>query len=211
VTSSVVLERSILFAASRGVKPRASCLAFHVEAEDILTSGTSPNCRDSAAKKNGTYGLSKASGSNGYLSVGGLNSSTISGGFWFYTPAVADWAYTDVLQIAGTANYSIMLARSGGTAYFQIYVGTGTNLTVVNTAAWYWITWKITASGSLQMGVYDSTCTQMAGSPISEAGVGGANFTAIRYGYTANNARTSYWDDLAIDWTDATFPLTPCL
>lgn len=79
----------------------------------------------------------------------------------------------------------------------------------VNT--WYWITLKVVKNDKSYLRVYDTSSAQVGSEvnrTMSNRDSYGLEFGSV-IGGARDNGGTFYYDDLIIDWTDATFPLGP--
>lgn len=139
--------------------------------------------------------------------------ASISMGFWFYTPAQQNFnafTFCRLFDTDGTAT-SILYGDPGadGGGATNIKFGSNTSLIAVSAGTWYWVTMQMVRNGTSSLSVYtdDTGATQVGATKT----ITSANFDwqYIRWGAVGayGVATTAYFDNLLIDWTDATFPL----
>jgi len=111
-----------------------------------------------------------------------------------------------------------LFAYSGGTVAEVLmntttktvgFSGGSNNGVALVTDTWYWITAKIVKNSTSYISVYDTTRTLVKTEVTGTAANQDTRFISLGRGLneTADNSILVYWDDLVLDWTDATYPL----
>lgn len=159
-----------------------------------------------------TRGLRKSHTANDTANVqfdlGGSAVGTISAGTW--------WKF--VGPTPGASKCILLFAYSGGTVAEVVmnittktvgFSGGSNNGVALVTDTWYWITAKIVKNSTSYISVYDTTGTLVGTEVAGTAANQDTRFISLGRGLneTADNSILVYWDDLVLDWTDATYPL----
>ena len=204
---------------------------IHEDFEDALTSPISERDTDNnidplnaAAAYAGSYGMKHnlngdtAGGEDAGIGVDlGATRDSVSWGFWFKmpvgTPTIAMDASGHVTDPASWGSYitKVYFYTLAGPAYSVRFRGAtfpSPGITGLSPDTWYWLTAKSVKNGTSTLRIYDTAQTQV-GSDIEITGNNTANCDALYIGTDAPGDQdiNYYYDDLVIDYTDATFPL----
>ena len=177
--------------------------------------GGNLNVQSATAKYYGSYGMAYDGVNSPFIRTDfGVNPTSISLGFWMYTGVHTDWArnyvvYTDNSTLGAVPIRALWGDTEGGDAKFTLRNDTGTysaaGVTVAD-ATWYWVTIQATISGTAYLRVYNTSHAQV-GAEISVAVNANNNFRYLNIIGPASSSAVVYYDDIVIDWTDATYPL----
>jgi hypothetical protein len=178
---------------------------------------TTRSCPGGVADSTDTYGL-KYSGSGDEASVKyalGGNKTSVSIGFWFYTPAGFSTDSETDIGIFRSTNYDIIRITYidiSGVEGLRIHsAGSYSSVVTLSNSTWYWVTVKQIAGETDSMEIYNTsgakvgdtvTCTDNNYEQVNAIWLGPS-------GYATAQTYFIYYDDLIIDFTDATFPLGP--
>ena len=180
------------------------------------------NPQDAAAKYAGSYGASfnlngnTAGGESSYLGydIGGAQ-DPISAGFWFYAaPGSATFllelfAPSAVPTNMGTYCAKIYYARSAGGDYAIRWRG-GSGFSddiAITSGAWYWITVYTARNATSTINVYTAAHNLVDTKNVTGFDNGGIDSICFGVGGSYDQDVSIYFDDVVVDWTDATFPL----
>lgn len=162
----------------------------------------------------GTRGLAfnNSGGAAAYGTYTFTASDSVSVGFWFKPGSLINtWAWHNIFSFldSGDSELCMIQAGDGGSnMMLRLYCGTGSSTISISTATQYWISAQFSKAGTSSLAVYDSTGSQV-GSTVTDTA---PNYQATKLYigfHAAYGTGTSYFDDLLIDFTDATFPLGP--
>ncbi len=155
-----------------------------------------------------------------YYNYGSGQSGNMSLGFWFYLPSITDtfWGPNNVFLNFGTA------AGNPFGHILRVFIDCDTNVTTIwmsgddssgtvtlTEGNWHWVTIKVISGGTCLLRVYNTSET-LIGSEQSCTGKSNNwqyfNFGILQAipGMSDTNIKF-YWDDIVMDWTDATYPL----
>lgn len=184
--------------------------------------GSLLSIQNSAQAHSGTYSMSVAGGATtaAYETYDtGATRASASICFWFYAPSTAsggDDNAGDIFQFGsssiGTYGVKALFRKVAGPTYNFGFRGTSLvyGTASITPGAWYRLEFAFAQNASSTMTIYNA-----AGSTVDTINVT-ANNNASRYLYLGKSSvsissswTTSYFDDLGIDWTDATTPLWP--
>jgi hypothetical protein len=178
------------------------------------------NVADSAAEYAGTNGMSALLDGTGLGYIHYPVGSTLTAaslGFWFYSGHLADWSggpvIVSVCDIAepptNVWNTYVVREQSGAdnVIRFRIRGTAWANGPTIVDNTWYWLTVLATRNGTCTLRVYDTSAAQV-GSDATVTGLDNVT-NGFTFGKCGAGALTNsfYFDDIVLDWTDATFPL----
>lgn len=166
-------------------------------------------------KYRGTYAMQVASGSTAESNVNYAISpakATLSIGFWYKSGTYGNWeGDRTIAYIYNDANgvaCAIREGRSAGdNARGMVMNLSATRITLAN-ATWYWVTLQYVQNGTSSLAVYDTAGAQVGSTVTGTA----PNYIAnsVRFGtYAVASSTPTYFDEIYIDYADATFPLGP--
>jgi hypothetical protein len=185
---------------------------------------TNIDVANAAAKYYGALGMAEDSrGSGSPADIAhirynmGAEKTDLSVGFWFRGATIA--AATSIQSIFAwatatlTVNLRAYYYKASGVYTFRLRNAAGTWSAVQKTispATWYWMTLDLNKNDVSTLRIYDT-----AGAEVDAANVCNvtASNNACQYLFWgaivtgADEAFVNYFDDLVVDWTDATFPL----
>lgn len=199
----------------------ATYLSMQAAAERTLLGTINTSLNDAS----GSYGLRYVNSADfqaGYLKyefASPSDHSPLSGGFWFYcTPAmVGTYGEHDLLALyTYNQSYYIKLTDENQLLLWAFNPADTYSTSIsLSPDTWYWITWKYTANTAVngfRVTVYDTSGNQVGTEKVrptyNDTGVYEVNWGSFS-GYSQSDATTLYFDDLLLDWTDATYPLGP--
>lgn len=140
------------------------------------------------------------------------NSTSV--GFWYRTPT--GFGNFDAQQFFSCSdqavNYTAPLNFGGdGTSTRYInWASGGSGGIAVSAGTWYYVTMQYVRNSTSSLSVYDTSGNQVGSTSTKSIG----DFQIGRYMWgsvvaTTVSGAVAYFDNLCIDWTDATFPLKP--
>lgn len=163
------------------------------------------------------YGMryNNSGGQNAYLQYTfgtAPDANPISVGFWVYVPTgLPDYTTTLILYFYTTGEASYLLRvgiyREASTYIMAWTPSTGPTLPATN--AWYWVTLYVKKNATSYMRVYNSSGSLVGTEVNGTAGNFDLKFIQFGRRVGGDTAVYLYYDDLVMDWTDATFPLGP--
>ena len=177
--------------------------------------GSIINAQDAAAKYRGTYGMSCAAGTAAEMYVlwdPTGTYSTVSAGWWYKTGQFSAFSGERYIcrGLDGSDNqlFVIREGRSAGDNSRRLSWTLDSNVITVSDNTWYWVTFQWTSGGTCQLAVYTTAGAQV-GSTLSATGAAGSVGKWWWGTYGISSSTATYFDDIHIDTTDATFPLGP--
>lgn len=173
------------------------------------------NPQDSSAEYRGTYGMSYASGTTAeawVVWVPATSKNSLSLGFWYKTGQYASWAGDRNICIPYSGSYgNLIIAREGvsaGDNTRRISFSVSSGAITVSDNTWYWITMKFVKNGTSSLAVYNTSGTQVGSTLTGTAPNSDADYVVFG-GYGVSSTTATYFDEIYIDYADATFPLGP--
>lgn len=139
--------------------------------------------------------------------------NSVSVGFWIKTGNYDSWnggpTVVDLYDVANGESVRVQDSRNAGTNARNMCVLSATSpCFTVSDNTWYWFTFSYIRNSTSSYALYDSS-----GAQVGTTGTYTARdyaVTSVRIGNTNAHSKSGvsvYLDDIAIDWTDSTFPL----
>lgn len=170
----------------------------------------------------GTRGLKydSAGGAQAYLSFGHPAQRTqMSWGFWFKIVGAAFFSSFSEYDLCrnstdlGTLPSLIKVVDDTNETRFHLFVPSTYSAGIpIQENTWYWVTGKHVKNGTVVASLYNDSGVQVG--VEQSIAVGNENLTEFLFGVFAGGpdvASSIYFDDLIMDWTNATYPLGPPL
>jgi len=197
------------------------CTDAQIDATDHTAVGSWSNtvgnlgCVSTAAKVHGDKGAAGAAAAGGvgrlkYILPASIGAASL--GFWFKSGSgYAGWGVANqIILVVILEDESLFYLGEGtnsGTNARELY-GTGADAITISDSTWYWITVGCTQNDVCEWALYNTSDAQVGAT--QENAIGNYYIDSIQIGSESGISATDlYYDDLVMDFTDATFPLGP--
>jgi hypothetical protein len=143
----------------------------------------------------------------------GADKSSATFGFWLKTGVLTDtWASAIFVSIQDSGSSPLLemtIGNAGSSNSVTIYGTDVSSELAISDATWYWFNIKFVQNGTSSLRIYNESGNVVgSGAVTCPTFDGAARKIAIGcLSAIAGSSGTSYFDDLVIDYTDATFPL----